>query len=312
MTNWISLLNEVKGSTQDNIGQEFKYLLQAFRNSSKVSSIFKILSNQYDIEIQLNQFAPDGKIMRHSSISTLDFSCKEEQILCQMRILELLDQSDYPIKNYVLHLSKGNNNNEKLRNFIGKYIEPVIIFINKQEGSERLILNLLNRYKQRVQWFTKQYLREKYYNATKNYEEIFEDDLRLFLFDNGIQYPFSTPKLSKGRADIIGQIESNNPLIAEVKILDKNKKYSKNRIRDGFKQIVDYTTKYEKNQGYLIIYSLDDNLIEFTFNNDQSSYTSINYNGKVYYLIVVYLSDISPSKLGSTETLQVTKEEVVE
>ena len=45
--------------------------------------------------------------------------------------------------------------------------------------------------------------------------------------DQGIDYTFSTPKSASGRGDIIGAIETDNPLIVEIKIVDKNKKYGR-------------------------------------------------------------------------------------
>ena len=82
---------------------------------------------------------------------------------------------------------------------------------------------MLEKYKRRTEWFTFSNLLEKYSTADKNYEQIFEDDLRLFLFDQGIDYPFSTPKSTSGRGDIIGSIDTNDPLIIEIKIFDRER-----------------------------------------------------------------------------------------
>ena len=100
-------------------------------------------------------------------------------------------------------------------------------------------------------------------------------------------------------------------MICEVKILDKSKNYGKGRIKDGFKQIVDYTTEYEKSAGYLVVYNFDENLVEFTFNNDSSIYTSIIHNGKTYYLIMIYLNNINPSDLGKIKTIKISKEDII-
>lgn len=152
----------------------------------------------------------------------------------------------------------------------------------------------------------------KYSIAVKNYEQIFEDDLRLFLFDQGIDYPFSTPKSTSGRGDIIGSIDTNDPLIIEIKIFDRKKNYGKQRIIEGFSQILKYTNDYNKDIGYLVIFNADNAEIDFVLNENTKIFPPmVLFNNRTYFLIVINLyTGVSASKIGTTESIVITENEL--
>ena len=153
---------------------------------------------------------------------------------------------------------------------------------------------------------------KSYTEASKNFEQIFEDDMRLFLFEQGIDYPFSTPKSSSGRADVISNIDTNDPIIVEIKILDKKRNYGKNRIKGGFSQIVSYSNDYNKSVGYLVIFNMNNETINFKLNDGTITTTPvINFNSKVYYVIVIDLvSEKSASKKGVLQEITVLESEL--
>lgn len=138
--------------------------------------------------------------------------------------------------------------------------------------------------------------------------------MRLFLFDQGIDYPFSTPKSASGRADIVGEIETDDPLIIEIKIFDRAKKYGKDRIKSGFKQIVEYCNDYNKNVGYLVIYNMESVDINFKFKPVSKMFPpSLTFNNRIFYFIVVNTSPReSASKAGAVEEIAVTEAELID
>lgn len=194
----------------------------------------------------------------------------------------------------------SGTHSERIVSFVDKMIEPIVHYLHDSIEETSFVLYLLERYKKRTEWFMASTLNEKYSQATSNYEQIFEDDLRLFLFDQGIDYPFSTPKSNSGRADIVGQLHTDDPLVLEVKIYDSERKYKKNRVIDGFKQIVEYANNYNKTTGYLVVYNLDP--IEILINTSSGEQTfpqRVIFNNKVYYIIFINLNyKVSASKRG--------------
>lgn len=104
-----------------------------------------------------------------------------------------------------------------------------------------------------------------------------------FFFDQRIDYPFSTPKSTSGKVDLVGAIDTNDPLIHEIKLVDKEKGYGKNRIRDGFTQIIRYSNGYNKDRGYLTVINFSAQDIVFSFDQSNSLFPPmLDYKNKSY------------------------------
>ena len=217
-----------------------------------------------------------------------------------------------------LRLRTGDLILDNERYYIGEltnsFLKSIVDYLSDSLENTNLALYLLEKYKKRTEWFTHQKLLEAYKQATKNYEQIFEDDLRLFLFDQGIEYPFSTPKTPLGRADIVGELENPNPLIVEIKIWDSEKSYRINRVIEGFSAIVGYSNAYHKSVGYLVIFNCEQIEIEFELENPRKDFIPmIQIGEKSYFLIVVNLNfDTSASNLGKLKTVQIKESELTE
>lgn len=191
--------------------------------------------------------------------------------------------------------------------FVERLIIPIISYLHEQLDNVNFILYLLEKYKLRTEWFTRGELKAKYQNASKQYENIFEDDIRLFLFDQGVEYPFSTPKSASGRADVVSLINTEDPLVMEIKIYDTNRNYGKDRIISGFTQIAKYTNDYHKNIGYLVVFNLDEVEIEIEGELDDKWPNRVLFNGKTYYIIIINLNnEKSASKTGTLKKLSIS------
>ncbi|MGI6572967.1 MAG: hypothetical protein ACOX19_06055 [Fermentimonas sp.] len=206
----------------------------------------------------------------------------------------------------------GGNYQDTLDYFKDNIISPLIDFIHDKLDDISYILYILEKYKIRTEWFTGRKLLSEYKSLGKNYEEFFEEDLRLFLFDQGIDYPFSTPKSALGRADIVSLIDTDDPLVLEIKIYDREKNYKKDRIISGFAQIVKYANDYHKDVGYLVIFNLDKIEIEILGKEADNKWPNrFIFNGKAYYIIIVnFNKDLTASKLGKIEKEVISFEEL--
>lgn len=195
---------------------------------------------------------------------------------------------------------------------IENIVTPIIYYFHDKLDKSNSIIYLLEKYKRRVEWFTKSDLLNKYKNAQKEYEDILEEDLRLFLFDQGIDYPFSTPKSASGRTDIVGALDTEDPLIVEIKILDKNKGYGLNRIKSGFHQVVKYSEDYSKDVGYLVLYNFDKIRYDFKLNESSNIFPpKLIFNNKVYYFIIIDMYDSeTASKLGEIKKVEISENDI--
>lgn len=241
----------------------------------------------------------------------------EEQAGAQLYKFNLIildDKAESTPIEYFFRIMGGRNFEDGKKEFFENYIEPIIRFLHDHLDEGNSVLYLLEKYKKRVEWFMKDTLLLKYRSVAGNYEQVFEDDLRIFLFDQGIDYPFSTPKSASGRADIVGLIDTKNPLIIEIKIYDTSKSYKKNRIISGFSQIVKYTNDYNKNVGYLVVFNIDN--VEIQIDSEDSDNTFPNriiFDNKTYYIVFVNLNiDSTASKVGTLKVETLTKEELTQ
>ncbi|MCX2477290.1 hypothetical protein OQZ33_23350 [Pedobacter sp. MC2016-05] len=212
-----------------------------------------------------------------------------------------------------LTMFMGRDIHDCQENLIEQLITPLLYYLHDQLDTSNSIIYLLEKYKMRTEWFMKKKLSEQYSIARANYEQIFEDHLRLYLFDQGIDYPFSTPKSMSGRADIVGQIDTDNPIVIEIKIFDRIRGYGKNRIKESFSQIVKYTGDFNKDFGYLIIFNMDKAELDFKFPNSRNVFPpTLNYNNKQFFFVVINcLEMVSASKLGKVETIEINEADII-
>ncbi|WP_202925390.1 hypothetical protein [Mucilaginibacter sp. 14171R-50] len=305
-------LQEWKGrlykATNEQFGHQLKYCIN---NIEKNKLLFSLIS---DSIIQYPFSQEQLKEMGDNDYGAPDLSFEDEvqhaSYCYQFLKYFIQEYKDYNLHHYTnFH---GGNFEETKKNVIEELITPLFYYLHDKLDKSNSIVYLLEKYKRRTEWFTYKDLLKEYQNATKSYEQIFEDDLRLFLFDQGIDYPFSTPKSTSGRGDIIGAIETDDPLIIEIKVLDKDKSYGKQRVIDGFSQIIKYTNDYSKDLGYLVIFNTDNIEIEFVLNEKNNLFPPmISFNNKTYFIVVINLhTGISASKIGTTEVLTINETEL--
>jgi hypothetical protein len=225
--------------------------------------------------------------------------------------MEALEQKS-SINSVVFDVYHSNDFDTSRDKFVEMMVHPIIDFINDQLDEANLVLYLLEKYKRRVEWFTHGELLARFMSHEGIKEDIFDADLRRYLFDQGVDYPFSKPRTSTGDADIVGMIDANNPLIVEVKYYDGGD-YKKNRILKGFTQIVNYTEQYNKNIGYLVVFNLTAVQINIESDDNTNQFPArVNFNNKDYYIVIVGLNfDKSASTLGKLKAEKVTKTELI-
>ena len=248
--------------------------------------------------------------------TNLPFEKEEQQTAFCYQMISYLISTNYDrgdVLNLVFVSSRQNYEDKKIF-FIEQFVSPITNFLHDRLYKSSSTIYLLEKYKRRTEWFKKDVLYSQYKKAVKNYEKMFEDDLLLFLFDQGIDYPFSTPGSTSGRADIIGEIDTEDPLIIEIKIFDSEKDYRKNRIIEGFTQTVKYTNDYNKDFGYLVVFILDEVDINFNFKeNDNFFPPRLSHGNKNYFFIVINLKPLeSASKLGKTKTIEITESDMMQ
>jgi hypothetical protein len=290
-TNLQEWKNRLYRANFEQFGNQLKHFFSNIEKNTQLKALIEESINLYDYSEGIEQtyqetFRGKGMVvenqMQHAS-------------LCYQFIMYFVAKNE----TYSIHQFMSGDFPSRKEEAMEDFISPIIYFLHDRLDESNSLIYLFERYKKRTEWFTKNQLFSQYKNAEKGFEQILEDDLRLFLFDQGVEYPLSTPSSSSGRADIIGQIDSNDPLIVEIKIFDRDKGYGKDRIRSGFTQIKKYANDYGKDFGFLVIFNMDEKAtLEFQLGEEQKKFPpQITVSNKTYYFIVIDASlQLSASK----------------
>jgi hypothetical protein len=301
--------NRMSKASLNQFGGQVKYFLAKLEQERILTGILKEICVKYEYTEEMLSTADNNL----ESGADLSFENDEHHAAFGYQFLKyLIREAGYDDLNK-LTMFYGRDFHDTQNNLIEQLIVPILYYLHDQLDSSNSIIYLLEKYKMRTEWFMKTRLSELYNSATASYEQIFEDDLRLYLFDQGIDYPFSTPKSVSGRADIIGEINTENPIVIEIKIFDRNRSYGKNRIKEGFAQIVKYTGDYQKDIGYLVIFNMDKAELTFNFAGSKNQFPPvISFNNKHYFFIVINcFEQVSASKLGSIESIVITETDII-
>lgn len=307
-TNLQEWKNRLYRSTYQQLGHQLKFVFNNIENNKQLSSLISDAIESFpisdeDLNKYYKQLDSPGEEVR--------FESEADQASYCYLILKFIFQKlgDYNLHRY--NIIMGHDFEERKSKIIEEYISPIIYYLHDRLDESNATIFLLEKYKRRTEWFTKHNILKLYNSALKGYEKIFEDDLRLFLFDQGINYPFSTPLTSSGRVDIVGEIETDDPLIIEIKIYDESKSYGKNRIKEGFTQIVKYANDYNKDVGFLVIFNMNDTELNFKTNDDKTFPPSIFFNNKKFYFVIVNCSEsTSASKIGPLKEIVITLDDL--
>jgi len=269
------------------IDNEFKIFIKKILNEPILLNIINNISVEYPIdEPTFNQWREQ---LSHSPINKGD---EKERFCYCWKLCYFLYTNAKGYSEYNVFWGRYGKYNDGIAAFLNSIVTPVINYLHDSLDNISYTLYILEKYKLRTEWFTKETLKEKYSNASKQYEQVFEDDIRLYLFDQGIDYPFSTPKSVSGRADVVSLVNTEDPLVMEIKIFDERKDYGKERIKSGFAQIVKYANDYHKNVGYLVVFNLDNVEIEIENREQDNKFPNrVMFNSKTFYIIVINLND---------------------
>lgn len=299
--------NRLYKATGDQFGHQLKYCLNNIENSQQIFGFINEANLKFPYTEEILKQIVDSR-----DYGRMSFENEMQQTSFCYSIIKYFIKISESHDLHRTHTFITGNFEETKKNIIEGYFTPIFYYLHDKLDKSNSTVYLLEKYKRRTEWFTYKKLLEAYYMAEKNYEQIFEDDLRQFLFDQGIDYPFSTPKSTSGRADIIGAIDTEDPIVIEIKVTDKAKKYGKKRIIEGFSQVIKYTNDYNKDVGYLVIFNVDNTEINFDLVEKSRLFPPMmTVNNKTYFFITVNLSTgLQASKIGTTEVITITENEL--
>jgi hypothetical protein len=220
----------------------------------------------------------------------------------------------YPAGGYVLGISEGGDLNDQTRTFAQRVLQPLFDFLSEQVGAESSLLYVLERYVRRIEWFDRDELYEKYTADTRTGEAVYDKDLRKFLFAEGINMPFSQAKSASGLSDVLSELDTDDPLVCEVKLLDGQDR-SKRHLASGVNQVVQYAQDYGKNAAYLVVINLSGRSLELPSDGPSDAWPPhLELAGVRVHLIVVRAlpPTASASRQGRAAPITISRDDLID
>jgi len=309
-TKLIAWRDRFYSSNLANIDNNYKFFLNKLISDGPILEILMTAVNNYPLDEKDRERYSEAFLNEEF----IDYKSEEHIASVIFQVLLDLEQKGNNAQHLLYRLGVGGTFDQNFRNWKANFLDQILNYVLDQLEESNFVLYLLEKYKSRTELFMHKDLIKKYKEADSNYEQILDDDLRLYLFDQGIEHPFSTPKTSSGRTDIVGLLDTSTPLILEIKVYDHEKTYKKNRIISGFSQVVKYSNDYNKNSAYLIIFNVENIEIQISTSKENNMFPPVvHFNNKSFYIIIINLNfDISASKLGKLQVETITEEELIE
>lgn len=201
-----------------------------------------------------------------------------------------------------------------LRDFTSSVVEPLIEYVEERLASESDVLYVLERYRRRVAWFEQQRLWDAYQADTAKGEESYDTDLRRFLFDQGIDHPFSQPEGPSGKADVVADLDTDDPLVCEVKLFDGDS-YGVPYLAKGYHQALRYADDHGKTEAHLVVFNLSDQRLDVESDEPDAGWPPrVTVGDATVFVIVVParpLLSASTSGKKRTKSKKVTRVDLV-
>jgi hypothetical protein len=219
------------------------------------------------------------------------------------------------------HYGSGNSHDDYLEFFKDIFVEPLYEYIDEQLDDQRAVLGQLRRYKHHCEWFRRNdllniFADEKARSSEPGRKSRGEKQLALhlyeFLHSQGLAFSIEPTSIS-GEADLVSAQNSDDPLIADIKVFDPQSGKNKSYLVSGFHQIYQYTLDYNESFGYLVIFKTCEEGLAFSSGQQEQSISFVTFNGKTIFFIVIdlFAHEKSASKRGKLRSYVITEQELV-
>jgi len=239
--------NDVLFSRHDTALGNLKIFFEFIENNLILKSVLEELSKDLpDPEPLIAQ-------IKNSRRAVLPSSYLYKVRACLSLLKYMIEKNEQPWE-IMAHISASRNINSLTSEAFQEFFVPVYKYIDERIISIDSFLYFLIRFKLKCEWFEREKLFNLYSKDTSKGESNLDKILRAYLFDQGIDFPFSKPSSPSGEVDVLSVIKQK-PIPLEVKIFD-GKGRSRSHIRQGFRQALNYAKDYDAPSAYLVVFNV--------------------------------------------------------
>jgi len=191
------------------------------------------------------------------------------------------------------------------------YVEPLFNYLDEILDDANIVLALLIRYKQKVEWYKREYVLALYQSDTGRGETNVKQHMFEFLFDQGLPFHVE-PVSASGEPDVVSLHDSQHHFIGEVKIFDSENR-GKSYIKKAFYQAYRYCLDYNEPLAYLIVFNVSKRQLRVELPSGPDGVPRFEYNHKTIFLVVidVHEREGTASTLGIADTVTISAAELI-
>lgn len=111
-----------------------------------------------------------------------------------------------------------------------------------------------------------------------------DSSLREYLFNQGVDFPFSKPSSPSGEVDVLS-IVKEKPVPLEVKVFDNEGK-TQSHVKQGVIQAYCYAKDYGEPSAYLVVFNVSERELFFKLNSTEIPQRVVMGDKTIYLFIV--------------------------
>ena len=182
------------------------------------------------------------------------------------------------------------------RAFVETWVDLLVAYLADRLRDGGFVLGALARYTRRTEWFRAEAILERCRADSARAERVVDADLREYLHDQGVPFPFAQAVSPSGRADVVAGLDGDEPLALEIKLYDPADGKGEGYLRQGFAQAFRYAADFGLPVGYLVAFNLTAKTLMFEGDDDTDGWPpAIRIGGRTIFALAVQLNPERPT-----------------
>jgi hypothetical protein len=294
---------DVLHSTADTVLSNLKIFFEFIEGDLLLKSVLEELSkNLPDPEPLTSQIKTTRRIKLPSS-----YLEKVKACLSILRYMIEKNEEPWQLMSFV---SASSNVDAMTEEALKEFFVPICKYIDEKITSVDSFQYLIIRFKLKCEWFEREDLLNLYSGDTSRGESILDNVLRAYLFDQGIDFPFSKPSSPSGEVDVLSIIKKK-PIPLEVKVFDGEGR-SQSYVRQGFRQAFNYAKDYGEPSAYLVVFNVSQHDLIFKLSSTNIP-QKLTIGDKTIYVFTINLyPHEEPASKRDLKTCEIAEEYLLE
>ena len=187
---------------------------------------------------------------------------------------------------------------------------PLFAWLQEQLQRRSSVVYTLRRYGYLTERFNRVDLDSQYKARTATGEELYNDDLQKFLFQDAGYVTHAKARSASGEPDLIGELDGEDPIVLEGKLFDDR---GVTYVAKGVRQVYEYAVDLGKTVAYLVVFNRADRTLVIDGEGPSGSWPPyFEFAGVRVYIVVVRAlpPKTTASKMGTMKTVTLARSNV--